>query len=160
MKVKRCIHFTNKEDEKIRYLFEEVGIKKWDKIAEYLPNRSGKSCRDRYMNHLNQNFETENWLEEENDNLLNLVGKYGRNWLKISKYILGKKPDSIKKRFHQILSNQNGKEIFQSKRNKRRTARLVLPPNFEEDQLLDIKFDMKFMDLDDKIIENNFFEIF
>jgi hypothetical protein len=156
MNLKKCIHFTNDEDKKIKYLFEVGEIKEWDNIAEYLPNRSGKSCRDRYMNHLKQNFETENWLKEEEDILLNLVAKKGRNWLKISKHIPGKTPDSIKKRFRQILSSQNGKENFQSKRNKGRIAHLVLPPNVEEDQLSNIKFDMKFVDLSDEIISNKF----
>jgi N-glycosylase/DNA lyase len=160
MNTKTYLHFTKDEDSKIISLFEESGIKKWNEIAKYLPNRSGKNCRDRYMNHLKQNFETENWFNEDDDNLFKLVAKYGRKWLKISKHFPGKTLDSIKKRFHQILSNQNGKENFHSKKNKVRTVRLVFPPNFEENQLSNININMKFVNLYDQIIQDKFFETF
>ena len=35
--------------------------KKWRKIAEYLPGRSGKQCRERYTNHLNPNLKRGEW---------------------------------------------------------------------------------------------------
>lgn len=35
--------------------------RKWSKIAEYLPGRSGKQCRERYINHLNPNLKRGEW---------------------------------------------------------------------------------------------------
>jgi Myb-like DNA-binding domain len=36
----------------LRGLVEEHGSKKWSQIAMGLPGRSGKQCRERWLNHL------------------------------------------------------------------------------------------------------------
>eukprot|EP00953_Heterococcus_sp_UTEX-ZZ885_P001435 1297-Heterococcus_DN1.PRE.1 len=40
------------EDDMLRGLVEEHGSKKWSQIAMGLPGRSGKQCRERWLNHL------------------------------------------------------------------------------------------------------------
>jgi hypothetical protein len=40
------------EDALLRELVKEVGAKKWSVIAESIPGRAGKQCRERWLNHL------------------------------------------------------------------------------------------------------------
>lgn len=41
------------EDNQLRELIEQHGTGNWTNIAEFLPGRSGKQCRERWHNHLN-----------------------------------------------------------------------------------------------------------
>jgi hypothetical protein len=52
--------WTPMEDSILREKRASLG-RKWSKIAEYLPGRSGKQCRERYMNHLNPNLKRGEW---------------------------------------------------------------------------------------------------
>jgi hypothetical protein len=52
--------WTRTEDQILREKRAVYG-KKWNTIAEYLPGRSGKQCRERYVNHLNPNLKRGEW---------------------------------------------------------------------------------------------------
>ena len=41
------------EDNELRELIDQHGTGNWTNIAEFLPGRSGKQCRERWHNHLN-----------------------------------------------------------------------------------------------------------
>lgn len=45
--------WTQREDIVLVQLVEKIGAQKWTMISEYLPNRLGKQCRERWHNHLN-----------------------------------------------------------------------------------------------------------
>ena len=45
------------------------GPKNWSKIANQIPGRIGKQCRERWFNHLSPNVNKERWTEEE-DNVI------------------------------------------------------------------------------------------
>lgn len=45
--------WTHKEDIILVQLVEKIGAQKWTMISEYLPQRLGKQCRERWHNHLN-----------------------------------------------------------------------------------------------------------
>lgn len=40
--------WTKEEDDKMIEFVRQYGLKKWCTIAELLPGRSGKQCRERY----------------------------------------------------------------------------------------------------------------
>lgn len=41
------------------------GLTKWSEIAERIPGRIGKQCRERYFNHLDPNINKNPWSTEE-----------------------------------------------------------------------------------------------
>ena len=45
--------WTEEEDRLVVELVEKHGAKKWSLIAQNLPGRIGKQCRERWHNHLN-----------------------------------------------------------------------------------------------------------
>ncbi|GJM97871.1 hypothetical protein PR202_ga14831 [Eleusine coracana subsp. coracana] len=48
--------WTPEEDRKLVKLVEQFGLRKWSCIAQILPGRVGKQCRERWHNHLRPNI--------------------------------------------------------------------------------------------------------
>jgi hypothetical protein len=57
--------WTEKEDNIVRELVQKHGPQKWTFIAEHLPGRIGKQCRERWHNHLNPRIKKDPWSYEE-----------------------------------------------------------------------------------------------
>ncbi|KAF3779855.1 Transcription factor [Nymphaea thermarum] len=70
-------HRRPEEDEALRQLVEQHGPRNWNFIAEKLPGRSGKSCRFRWINHLDPML---NRSEKEEERLLNAHSVHGNKW--------------------------------------------------------------------------------
>lgn len=131
--------FTKEDDNTIKHLYEDLGIRDWKQISENLPNRTSKTCHNRYINYLQTDLKTEDWSKEEDDHLLKLVEKYGNKWRIISEHLPGRSPNSIKNRFGKWLLQDADKDINLLKGNKCRTAKIVLPPDFDEKKNLEFK---------------------
>ena len=65
--------WTKEEDVKVMELVKELGPKKWSAIADHLPGRIGKQCRERWHNHLNPDIRKDAWTPEEDAVILRLV---------------------------------------------------------------------------------------
>lgn len=59
--------WTVEEDEKLAQLVHELGARHWSKIAEKMPGRRGKQCRERWFNHLDPTVKKEGWSHEEGE---------------------------------------------------------------------------------------------
>ena len=65
--------WSDEEDNLVIHLVEKYGPQKWTFIAEHLPGRIGKQCRERFSapsnfrwhNHLNPRIKKESWTDEE-----------------------------------------------------------------------------------------------
>jgi hypothetical protein len=123
--------FSKEEDNMIKQLYEEFGMRNWNRISQFLPARKAKNCRDRYLNYLQPNLKTEDWTAEEDSDLLKLVQQYGKKWMIISELLPGRSPISTKNRFTRFLENEGDKDFVIPKENKCRTARLALPDDFD-----------------------------
>jgi myb proto-oncogene protein len=53
--------WSPEEDIVLIQLIEKIGAQKWTMISEYLPQRIGKQCRERWHNHLNPKIKKCNW---------------------------------------------------------------------------------------------------
>ena len=49
------------EDDTIRRLVSVHGTRSWEMVAQQCPGRSGKQCRERWHNHLDQNIKKSAW---------------------------------------------------------------------------------------------------
>ncbi|CAA3007740.1 myb-related 3R-1 isoform X1 [Olea europaea subsp. europaea] len=72
--------WSREEDEIIVDLVKKFGPKKWSTIAQYLPGRIGKQCRERWHNHLNPGINKEAWTQEEELALIHAHQIYGNKW--------------------------------------------------------------------------------
>lgn len=72
--------WTPDEDTTLVRLVEKIGPQKWALIADYLPNRQGKHCRERWHNHLNPRNKRCEWTKIEEWVLYLLHRKLENQW--------------------------------------------------------------------------------
>ena len=92
-----------KEDALLFALVQEFGPKHWSKIAEHIPRRTGKQCRERWLVRLNPENSTFPWTKEEDAILKHLHEQLGNQWSAISKEIKGRSTMQIKNRWKFLL---------------------------------------------------------
>ncbi|CAG9326108.1 unnamed protein product [Blepharisma stoltei] len=101
--------WTKEADEAIVNLVNELGVKRWTKIARSLEEnygikgRTGKQCRERWFNHLDPNINSEKWTLEEEKVLFECQKKYGNCWTKMTEFLPGRTDNAIKNYFYSTL---------------------------------------------------------
>jgi hypothetical protein len=71
------------EDEHLRQLVEQYGIKSWAAIATNLSNRNGKQCRERWRNHLRPQLNKGDWTAQEDIDIWDHVQEMGTKWAQV-----------------------------------------------------------------------------
>lgn len=99
--------------------------------------RTGKQCRERYINQLDPNIKKTPWTVEEDATILRLHDQMGKKWSKFLDYLPGRSDNAIKNRWHvisrdnfpeqnppaavpavqiQLISKQEGKNVVKTKK--------------------------------------------
>jgi len=75
----------------------------WQEVANYLPGRTSKQCRERWNEHLNPNVDHTAFTEEEDAIILQAQLEMGNKWKDITKRIRSQRTStSIKVRWHHL----------------------------------------------------------
>ena len=98
--------WTQAEDQKLRLVVSQIGANNWSQIAELLPGRISKQCRERWINNLDPALSKRPWTTEEDQKIIELHKNYGNKWALIAKQIPGRSDNSIKNRFNSNLKRQ------------------------------------------------------
>ncbi|KAF3336617.1 transcription factor MYB98-like protein [Carex littledalei] len=98
--------WTLDEDRRLIKLVEKHGIRKWSHIAQMLPGRIGKQCRERWHNHLRPNIKKDSWTEEEDKVLIEAHKVVGNKWAEIVKRLPGRTENSLKNHWNTTKRRQ------------------------------------------------------
>ena len=101
--------FSPQEDQELMALVEEYGTDNWIFIAEHMPNRNSRQCRERYLNYLNPKRNTSPWTEEEDRLLEEKHAKMGPRWVHMVRYFPNRTDVMIKNRY-MMLQRRSRKE--------------------------------------------------
>uniref|UniRef100_A0A3B4UTQ0 V-myb avian myeloblastosis viral oncogene homolog-like 2a n=1 Tax=Seriola dumerili TaxID=41447 RepID=A0A3B4UTQ0_SERDU len=98
------VKWTQEEDENLKILISNFGKKDWKTIASFLPGRTEFQCMLRWKKHLDPDLVKGFWSKEEDEKIIELVGKYGtRHWTLIARHLKGRLGKQCRERWHNHL---------------------------------------------------------
>ncbi|GMF44675.1 unnamed protein product [Phytophthora fragariaefolia] len=97
-------HWSFEEDQVLEYLVTQ-GCNNWGQIAERIPGRTPKQCRERWKNHLDPAINKGPYTEEEDSVILTAQARLGNKWSQISQLLKGRTEDSVKIRWKSLKQN-------------------------------------------------------
>ena len=107
-------HWTQEED---KLLLEAIGNESdhfcWSAIAQGIPRRTGKDCRERYLNHLKYNLKQSGWTASEDDMIFRLFESIGSKWSEMTQFLPGRTDNGIKNRYHHLGKFNKKRDKFE-----------------------------------------------
>eukprot|EP01125_Pyxidicula_operculata_P018574 TRINITY_DN6608_c3_g1_i1.p1 TRINITY_DN6608_c3_g1~~TRINITY_DN6608_c3_g1_i1.p1 ORF type:complete len:1090 (+),score=370.49 TRINITY_DN6608_c3_g1_i1:131-3400(+) len=138
---KRKPRWSKEEDQLLAEAVNREGTTSWALIAQSLPGRSGKQCRERYYNKLDPSISSTKWTEEEDTQLIRLHKQLGNRWAEIARLLGGTRPsNTIKNRWNSRLRKLSQSaiddDIVETPKKQKRKRSPSPPPPEEENYSL------------------------
>jgi Myb-like DNA-binding domain len=78
----------------------------WNLIGAAVPGRTGKQCRERWLNNLRPNVRKGHWTREEDELILREQAVRGNAWSAIARLLAGRSDNATKNRYNSYLARQ------------------------------------------------------
>lgn len=85
-------------------------FKTWSRVAAQLKNRTGKQCRERYLNQLKPGICRDPWTPEEERILHETHSKVGNKWVAIASQLPGRTDNCVKNHWNSMLRKRQRRE--------------------------------------------------
>lgn len=105
-RIKR-IKFQESEDQKLINLVQQYGVKCWSFISSQMPGRTPRQCRDRWNHYLAPQTNTTKWTVEEDQIIIKMVKKIGKQWSKIASLFPGRTGIAVRNRCCKLSRQKN-----------------------------------------------------
>ena len=92
--------WTHEEDNQVRAWVNKHGPYKWSDCSKAIFNRSGKQCRERWINFLNPHIFKGKWQVEEQIDLFIFILSFGFSWVRIAQNLKTRSENLVKNFFY------------------------------------------------------------
>jgi len=106
---KAMAKWTKEEDSILKEYVLMHGEYDWQKVANQMPGRLAKQCRERWLYKVDPTIVKQKWTPEEDCKIAELYQKLGSQWTEIAKSFPGRKDNQIKNRFNQNIKRRLNK---------------------------------------------------
>ncbi|KAH0790748.1 Myb-like DNA-binding domain containing protein [Histomonas meleagridis] len=97
--------WTQQEDDLLRNAVQQVGTRKWNDIAKFVPTRTAKQCRERWTNRLSPELKHGPFEQWEDQVIIQKQKEVGNRWSLIAQLLPGRSSGSIKNRWYSSLKS-------------------------------------------------------
>lgn len=91
--------WTQEEDKLLVDSVKAHGMGNWSLVAQTIPGRTGKQCRERWINQLCPALNKDNWSTQEDAILVQQQRLHGNVWSKIAQFLPGRSANAVKNRW-------------------------------------------------------------
>lgn len=123
--------FSLEDDTILRNLVAAFGESSWILIAEHMPGRNSRQCRERWLNYLSPKLNRQKFTQEEDELLLAKVEEIGTKWVTISKSFFPNRTDQMVKNRYYILKRKADKKNGKYHTRKNKNSKQNNPPSVE-----------------------------
>jgi hypothetical protein len=100
--------WTCEEDEQLRSAVRAYGTDSWNRISSFVPARTGKQCRERWIGRLSPAVSTDTWLPTEDQILIQAHAMRGNCWALIASKLPGWSALNVKNRWNWLARHTAG----------------------------------------------------
>jgi hypothetical protein len=94
-------------------LVEVLGSSDWATIAERMPGKNQRQCRERWTNYLAPTLNTAHWTREEDILLIQKYSEFGAKWVQVAAFFPNRTDSMMKNRFNKLQRReQKRRELF------------------------------------------------
>ena len=98
--------FSPQEDAILTKVMYQQPFETWIAVAEHLPGRTARQCRDRWVNYLSPSNKNGPWTTEEDQLLTEKYLEHGPQWTTIAKFFDGRSENNVKNRWYTYVKNR------------------------------------------------------